>query len=52
MSPLDPDELAFFSTRYSVIVNDRGTQVGLFGSYSQTQPGAYLAARELQGEAW
>ena len=52
MSPLDPGELAFFSSRYSVIVNDRGTQVGLFGSYSQTQPGAYLAARELQGKAW
>jgi len=51
-SPLDPGELAFFSTRYSVIVNDRGTEVGLFGSYSMTEPGAYLAARELQGEAW
>lgn len=52
MTPFDPDELAFFSTRYSVIVNDAGTQLELFGSYSQTEPGAYLAARELQGEAW
>jgi hemolysin activation/secretion protein len=52
MTPLDPDELAFFSARYSVIVNDRGTQVGAFGSYSMTEPGAYLAVRELEGEAW
>ena len=52
MTPLDPDELAFFSARYSVIVNASGTQVGLYGSYSQTEPGAYLADRELQGEAW
>lgn len=52
MTPLDPDELAFFSARYSVIVNNQGTQMGLFGTYSQTRPGAYLAARELEGEAW
>jgi hemolysin activation/secretion protein len=52
MTPLDPDELAFFNARYSVIVNTSGTQVGLFGSYSQTEPGAYLADRELKGEAW
>lgn len=52
MTPLDPDELTFFSARYSVIINSAGTQAGLFGSYSQTEPGAYLADRELQGEAW
>lgn len=52
MTPLDPDELAFFSARYSVIVNNQGTQIGMFGSYSRTEPGAYLAARQLQGKAW
>jgi hemolysin activation/secretion protein len=52
MTPLDPDELAFFSARYSVIVDNSGTQLGLFGFYSQTEPGAYLADRALQGEAW
>lgn len=52
MTPLDPDELAFFSARYSVVVNDQGTQAGAFGSYSRTEPGAYLAAAALQGEAW
>ena len=52
MSPLDPGELAFFNARYSVIVNDRGTQVGVVGTYSQTEPGAYLAERQLEGQAW
>ncbi|TAD83884.1 MAG: ShlB/FhaC/HecB family hemolysin secretion/activation protein [Sphingomonadales bacterium] len=52
VTPLDPEELAFFSARYSVIVNDSGTSVGVFGSYSHTEPGAYLANRELLGKAW
>jgi hemolysin activation/secretion protein len=51
-TPLDPDELAFFSARYSVVVNDAGTSIGLFGSFSRTEPGAYLAARALDGDAW
>lgn len=51
-TPLDPQELAFFSARYSVIVNDSGTSVGAFGSYSRTEPGAYLVNRELLGESW
>lgn len=51
-TPLDPQELAFFSARYTVIVNDSGTSIGAFGSYSRTEPGAYLANRELLGEAW
>ncbi|PLK22575.1 hypothetical protein C0V72_14220 [Porphyrobacter sp. TH134] len=51
-TPLDPDELAFFSARYSVIVNNSGTSVGAFGSYSRTEPGAYLANRELLGQSW
>ncbi|PKP64771.1 MAG: hypothetical protein CVT85_09140 [Alphaproteobacteria bacterium HGW-Alphaproteobacteria-7] len=52
MTPINPDELAFFSARYSVIVNDQGTQLGLYGSYSHTEPGAYLTSSELQGESW
>lgn len=51
-TPLDPEELAFFSARYTVIVNDAGTSIGAFGTYSRTEPGAYLANRELQGESW
>ena len=52
MTPLDPEELAFFSARYAVIISDSGTSIGGFGSYSRTEPGAYLANRELLGEAW
>ncbi len=51
-TPLDPDELGFFSARYTVIVSDAGTSLGAYGSYSRTEPGAYLANRELLGEAW
>jgi len=51
-TPLDPEELAFFSARYTVIVSDSGTSIGTFGSYSRTEPGAYLANRELLGKAW
>ncbi len=51
-TPFDPEELAFFSARYTVIVNDAGTSVGAFGSWSRTEPGAYLAGRGLLGEAW
>ncbi len=51
-TPLEPGELAFFSARYTVIVGVGGTSLGLFGSYSQTEPGAYLADRGLIGKAW
>jgi len=51
-TPLDPEELAFVSARYSVVINDHGTTVGAFGSYSRTEPGAYLANRELLGRSW
>lgn len=51
-TPFEPEELAFFSARYSVVINDYGTTVSAFGSYSRTEPGAYLADRELLGEAW
>jgi hemolysin activation/secretion protein len=51
-TPLDPDELAFFSARYTVIINGRGTTVGAFGSYSRVEPGAYLTDSELLGTAW
>lgn len=51
-TPLDPDELAFFSARYSLIVSHSGTSFGAFGSVSRTEPGAYLANRELLGKAW
>ncbi|MFM7349828.1 MAG: ShlB/FhaC/HecB family hemolysin secretion/activation protein [Erythrobacter sp.] len=51
-TPFDPGELAFFSARYTVVVNDSGTSLGLFGSWSRTEPGAYLASSRLTGVAW
>lgn len=51
-TPFDPGELAFFSARYSVVMNERGTNFGVFGSWSRTEPGAYLASSGLRGEAW
>ncbi len=52
VTPFEPDELVFFSTRYNVVVNDAGTDVSLFGSYSNTRPGAYLIEEEILGESW
>lgn len=51
-TPLEPDELVFFSTRYSVVVNNAGTTLGASGAWSRTRPGAYLADRELLGTFW
>lgn len=51
-TPLKPDELAFFSARYSVVVGSAGTSLGLSGAWSRTRPGAYLADRELAGTFW
>lgn len=51
-TPVNPGELAFFSARYSVVVNDAGTNIGTFLSWSRTEPGAYLSDRELVGVAW
>lgn len=45
LTPLEPEELAFFSARYAGLVSDAGTSLGAFGSYSRAEPGSYLAAR-------
>jgi len=52
LTPLEPEELAFFSARFAVIVSAAGTSPGAFGSCSRTAPGADLAARALLGESW
>lgn len=51
-TPLNPGELAFFNARYSVVVNDAGTNIATSLSWSRTEPGAYLADLELLGKAW
>jgi hemolysin activation/secretion protein len=52
VTPFEPDELVFFSTRYRVVVNDAGTEVSAFGSYSRTEPGAYLSDLDIFGKSW
>ncbi len=52
VTPFEPDELVFFSTRYNVVVNDSGTDLSLFGSFSRSEPGAYLTDDEILGDSW
>jgi len=52
VAPADPDELVFFSSRYSIVVNNAGTELSMFGSYSDTNPGAYLSDLDIFGESW
>ncbi|MFU7528534.1 ShlB/FhaC/HecB family hemolysin secretion/activation protein [Qipengyuania sp. ASV99] len=52
VTPFEPDELIFFSTRYSVVLGSAGTLLSVFGSYSKTEPGAYLSDNEILGESW
>lgn len=52
VTPFEIDELVFFSTRYSIVVNDAGTELSAFGSYSKTEPGAYLTDLDIFGESW
>lgn len=51
-TPFNPEELVFFSTRYSVVVNTHGTTLGTFGTYSETEPGAYLSDLQLSARSW
>lgn len=50
--PFQFDELLFARARYGFAVGARGTELVLVGSYSQTEPGAYLADRDIFGESW
>jgi hemolysin activation/secretion protein len=52
VTPFEPDELVYFSTRYNVVINDSGTDLSLFGSFSKSEPGAYLTDDEILGDSW
>ncbi len=52
VTPFEPDELVYFSTRYNVVINDSGTDLSLFGSFSRSEPGAYLTDDEILGDSW
>ncbi len=51
-TPFEPEELQYGNASYSVVVNSSGTEVGMVGSYSATEPGAYLSDRDVFGRAW
>ena len=50
--PLQPTELQFAKARYGVVINASGTQVAAVGTFSATEPGAYLADRDIFGRSW
>ena len=50
-TPLEPDELQYGKLEYGSVINSSGTKVSMVGSYSQTDPGAYLADEEVAGES-
>lgn len=52
VTPFEPDELKYARAGYRVLANGSGTTVGLTGSISATEPGAYLAGRDIFGRAW
>ncbi len=52
VTPFDPSEQVFFSSRYNIVVNDSGTALSAYGSYSKSEPGAYLRNLDIVGESW
>lgn len=51
-TPLQPEELQYGRAGYRMVINNSGTEVGGTLSYSATDPGAYLADREVLGRSW
>lgn len=51
-TPFQPEELQYARASYRVLVNGSGTTIGLGGSLSATEPGSYLARRDIFGRSW
>ncbi|TKD50052.1 ShlB/FhaC/HecB family hemolysin secretion/activation protein [Sphingomonas baiyangensis] len=51
-TPFDFGELHYGRARYAVRVDSSGTELGLVGTISATDPGAYLRERDLEGRSW
>jgi len=51
-TPFQPSELQYGRVRYAMVVSRSGTQIAVTGSYSATEPGAYLAGRDIFGQSW
>ncbi len=51
-TPFQPSELQYGRIRYAMVVGPGGTEIAAKGSYSATEPGAYLADRDVFGDSW
>ncbi|MET1756166.1 ShlB/FhaC/HecB family hemolysin secretion/activation protein [Novosphingobium sp. RD2P27] len=51
-TPFEPSELQYGRFQYVKLVSTAGTEVSVRGSYSSTEPGAYLRGRGIFGESW
>lgn len=50
--PFEPEELQYARASYRLLVNGEGTTIGIGGSASATEPGAYLRDRDIFGRSW
>ncbi|RHW16459.1 ShlB/FhaC/HecB family hemolysin secretion/activation protein [Sphingomonas gilva] len=48
----EPQELGFVRAQYSSRIHSSGTEVSLTGSWSRSEPGAYLSPAEIVGKSW
>lgn len=48
-TPLQPSELQFARGSYKIVVDASGLELGAHLSYSSTEPGDFLAQREIEG---
>lgn len=51
-TPFQPEELQYGRVRYGAVVDSSGTEISAVGSYSMTEPGAYLSDRGVLGRSW
>lgn len=51
-TPFQPNELQFARGSYKIVVDASGLELGAHLSYSATEPGAFLADREIDGQFW
>lgn len=48
----EPHELGFARARYASRVHASGTEISLTGSWSRSEPGAFLRSTEIVGKSW
>lgn len=52
ITPFQPSEFAYGRLRYAKRVTPNGMELSATGSYSTTEPGAYLSGRGIEGSSW